>query len=242
MALFRTFASPRIGAVLNGSGEFAARAQKRYDDTDLIVSEIVENGFDSERGQRAIERMNAIHARFRIANEDFLYVLSTFVFEPIRWNARFGWRLMTEAEKLAWFGFWCCVGERMKLRDLPEDYDRFERFNIDYEAANLRFTPANRRVALATREMFAGWFPAVVRPLVRSAINGLLDEPLLKAFDLEPAPPWLRRSAQLALKGRARMLRWLPKRRRPRLRTELPRADYPQGYRIESLGPPPAGR
>jgi len=31
-------------------------------------------------------------ARFQISNEDFLYVLSTFVFESIRWNARFGWR------------------------------------------------------------------------------------------------------------------------------------------------------
>jgi hypothetical protein len=239
MALFRTFASPRIGAVLNGSGEFAARAQKRYDDTDLIVSEIVENGFDSERGRRAIERMNAIHARFRIANEDFLYVLSTFVFEPIRWNARFGWRLMTEAERLAWFGFWRHVGEGMAIAGIPADYDAFERFNLDYETANLRFTPANRRVALATREMFAGWFPVFTRPLVRVAINGLLDETLLKAFDLEPAPRWLSRSAELALKARARALRWLPKRRRPHLRTRLPRADYPQGYRIESLGPPP---
>jgi hypothetical protein len=72
--------------------------QKRYDDTDLIVSEIIENGFDSPRGGRAIARMNALHGRFRIANEDFLYVLSTFVFEPIRWNERFGWRRMTETK------------------------------------------------------------------------------------------------------------------------------------------------
>jgi hypothetical protein len=43
--------------------------------------------------------MNALHGRFRIANEDFLYVLSTFVFEPIRWNQRFGWRRMTEFEQ-----------------------------------------------------------------------------------------------------------------------------------------------
>ncbi len=242
MALFRTFASPRIGALLDRTGEFAARAQKRYDDTDLIVSEIVEGGFDGERGRRAIERMNAIHARFRIANEDFQYVLSTFVFEPIRWNARFGWRTMTEAEKLAWFWFWRNVGERMNIQRLPESYEQFERFNVAYEAEHLRFTAANRRVALATREMFASWFPLVLRPLVRRSINGLLDDPLLKAFDLPPAPGWLARTAELALKARARALRWLPKRRRPRLRTQMPRADYPRGYRIESLGPPPIGK
>lgn len=239
LALFRTFASPRIGGLLHGSGEFEARPQKRYDDTDLIVSEIVEHGFDSERGGRAIARMNALHARFRIANDDFLYVLSTFVFEPIRWNARFGWRRMTETERLGWFWFWCGVGERMRIQNLPDDFERFERFSRDYEAANFRFTEANRHVALATREMFAGWFPRLLRPLVRRSIHGLLDPPLLVAFGLRPAPPWLERTTRMAMRIRALTLRWLPKRRRPVLRTRIPRTDYPQGYRIESLGPPP---
>ena len=48
LALFRTFASPRIGGLLHATGEFEARSQKRYDDTDLIVSEIVEHGYDSD--------------------------------------------------------------------------------------------------------------------------------------------------------------------------------------------------
>src|SRR6185369_13424762 len=128
LALFRTFASPRLGGLLHATGEFEARSQKRYDDTDLIVSEIVEHGFDSERGRRAIARMNAIHARFNIRNEDFLYVLSTFTFEPIRWNARFGWRIMTETEKHGWFWFWRNVGERMYIQDLPDDFATFETF------------------------------------------------------------------------------------------------------------------
>ena len=78
-ALFRTFASPRIGGLLDRTGEFGQRAQKRYDDTDLILNEILENGYDSERGRAALRRMNQLHGRFAIANEDFLYVLSTFV-------------------------------------------------------------------------------------------------------------------------------------------------------------------
>ena len=71
LALFRTFASPRIGGLLHATGEFEARSQKRYDDTDLIVSEIIEYGYDSDRGRRAIARMNAIHGRFKIANKTF---------------------------------------------------------------------------------------------------------------------------------------------------------------------------
>ena len=239
LALFRTFASPRIGGLLHRTGEFEARTQKRYDDTDLIVSEIVSNGFDSDRGRRAIARMNALHGRFTIASEDFLYVLSTFVFEPLRWNARFGWRRLTETEKLGWFWFWREVGERMRIRDLPDDFDAFERFSLAYEAEHFRFTNANQHVALATRELFAGWFPRPLRPLVRRSIHGLLDPSLRVAFGLPEAPKWLAWTTQRALRARALALHWLPKRRRPVLRTKIARVDYPQGYEIESLGPPP---
>jgi hypothetical protein len=241
LALFRTFASPRIGGLLHRTGEFEARAQKRYDETDLIVSEIVEHGYDSERGGRAIARMNALHARFRIANEDFLYVLSTFVFEPIRWNERFGWRRMSATERLGWFWFWHGVGERMGVRELPDDPVAFERFSRRYEDQHFRYTEANRHVALATRELFAGWFPRPIRPLVRHAIHGLLDAPLRTAFGLPAAPGWLVHATGLAMRVRARALRVLPKRRRPVLRTTIPRVDHPDGYRIEALGPPPFG-
>src|SRR4051794_2277599 len=80
-ALFRTFCVPSISELLQRTGEFSRRAQKRYDDTDIIISELMEFGYDSERGKTALRRMNQLHGRFPIANDDFLYVLSTFVFE-----------------------------------------------------------------------------------------------------------------------------------------------------------------
>jgi hypothetical protein len=46
-ALFRTFCVPSISRLFDFTGEFAQRAQKRYDDTDLLVSEIMEHGYDS---------------------------------------------------------------------------------------------------------------------------------------------------------------------------------------------------
>lgn len=239
LALFRTFASPRIGGLLHRTGEFEARPQKRYDDTDLLISEIIEEGFDSPRGSRAIARMNALHGRFRIANGEFLYVLSTFVFEPIRWNERYGWRRMTDWEKLAWFWFWREVGERMQIENIPLTYGALERYNGDYEANHFRYSEANQRVALATRELFASWFPGLLRPLVRRSIHALLDPPLLTAFNLQPAPRWLVWLVGATLCARGRLLRWLPKRQRPQRRTRIPRADYRGGYRIESLGPPP---
>jgi hypothetical protein len=237
-ALFRTFCIPRISALLDRTGEFLNRAQRRYDDTDIIVSELLECGYDSERGQRALRRLNQLHGRFAIANEDFLYVLSTFIFEPIRWNERFGWRLLCEQERLGYFYFWREVGRRMNIREIPADYNVFERFNRDYEKQHYRFTEANRRVGTATRELFVSWFPSVAAPLVRSAIYALLDERLIEAFGFPRPSPLMRWLVSGALRLRATGVRFLPPRKNPRLRTKMKHPSYPEGYVIEQLGPP----
>jgi len=237
-ALFRTFAVPSISELLDRTGEFARRAQKRYDDTDIIVSELMEWGYDSDRGRRALRRMNQLHGRFAIANDDFLYVLSTFVFEPIRWNRRLGWRPMCVQERLAMFYFWREVGRRMNIKELPADYDAFERFNIEYERRHYRYTEANHRVGTATREMFVAWFPRPLAPLLRRAMHALMDDAVIEAFGFPQPSRWMRTLVTGGFKLRARVLRWLPPPRRPRLRTEMRRRLYPQGYVIEELGPP----
>jgi hypothetical protein len=239
-ALFRTFAVPAIGGLLDRTGEFGGRAQKRYDDTDLILSQIYEYGYDSERGHAALRRMNRIHGRFEIANDDFLYVLSTFVYEPVRWIARFGWRDTVEQERLAFFHFWRETGRRMNIREIPDDYEAFERFNVEYERANFAFTEASRRVAEATRAMFLDWFlPRPLHWLGEPAVHALMDERLLAAFRFPEPGRALRRLVESALRTRSRVVRLLPERKSPRLRSGMRHRTYPQGYRTGELGPPP---
>jgi hypothetical protein len=238
LALFRTFCVPGIAALLDRTGEFARRPQKRYDDTDVIVSELVEWGYDSDRGRAALERMNRLHGRFRIPNDQYLYVLSTFVFEPIRWNARFGWRPLCAHERLAMFHFWRAVGTRMGIRDVPEDFDAFEQFNRHYEQTHFRPNPASARVGAATLGLFAGWFPSPLRPLVRAVLCALMDELMRTAFGFPRPGRLLVRLVFAAMSVRAHVLRWLPERRRPWLRTAGPHRSYPHGYRLEELGPP----
>src|SRR6476660_3125792 len=175
LALFRTFAVPSIAELLDRTGEFGHAAQKRYDDTDLILSTIVEAGYDSEEGKHAIRLMNRIHGRFEIANEDFLYVLSSFVFEPIRWNARFGWRPLVETEKLATFEFWREVGRRMAIEDIPVTYEELLSLNEEYERRHFRRTEASERVGGATRDMFLAWFPGLPKRFGAQAIYALMD-------------------------------------------------------------------
>jgi len=236
-ALFRTYAVPSISGLLANTGEFENRPRKRYDDTELILAETMEHGLDSARGRRSIARMNAMHGRFRIDNADMLYVLSTFICEPIRWLDRFGRRSMTENEQRAWFLYYRGLGERMGIRDIPDDLADLMRWNVEYEAANFRYTASNRRIAEATTDLLLGFYlPRWLFPAGRPAVRALLDPPLLVSMDYRPAPGWLRWLVAATLRTRARVLRRLPTRRRPRRLTQIPRPTYPEGYRIEELG------
>jgi ER-bound oxygenase mpaB/B'/Rubber oxygenase, catalytic domain len=241
LAFFRTFAVPTIAERLDSTGEFVRRARKRYDDTDLLISTFSEQGHSSPTGHAAIRRMNQIHGRFAIANDDFLYVLSTMVLEPIRWNERFGWRPLLETERQATFHFWREVGRLMNKREIPETLAELERFNVEFERDRFGYTDAGHRVAVAMIDMFVGRLPGVPTRLGARGIYALLDEPLLDALRLARPGSAERRAVEGALRLRARAIKVLPPRRKPRLRTEIRRRTYPRGYRLEELGPPPVG-
>ena len=237
LAFYRTYAVPSIARLLASTGEFTRSAQKRYDDTLLLISAFCEFGFDSDLGRRALRRMNQIHGRFEIADDDYLYVLSTMVLEPIRWNARFGHRPLVEVERLATFHFWRAVGRRMGIREIPDRYDELEAFNVAFERERFAYSREGHDVAVATRDMFLDWFPALPRRVGRPLVHALLDEPLLDALGLPHPPPQLRAAAESALRLRSRAVSLLPPRRRARLRTLERHRSYPDGFQLERLGP-----
>jgi hypothetical protein len=118
---------------------------------------------------------------------------------------------MIEAERLAPFHFWRAVGARMGIEDIPADY--------------------------ATRELFAGWFPRPLRPVVRRAIYALPDDTTRRAFGFPAPNPVINGLVIVAMKARAIALRFFPRRRRPSLRTEMTHPTYPKGYDVRTLGP-----
>ena len=99
LALLRTFAVPSIADLLVATGEFARFAQRRYDDTAILMGELGAYGYDSERGRTALRRINRAHGHYRIPNDDMLYVLSTFVIDPVRWIDRHGWRRLLHNQR-----------------------------------------------------------------------------------------------------------------------------------------------
>jgi len=237
LALLRTFGIAKGTPLLVETGALIRTTQKRYDDTALLLAEIQENGLDHPRARAAFRRINWQHHRHRIPNDEYLYTLSCFIFEPIRWNARFGWRRMTENERLAVFYLWREIGRRMGIRDIPETYEALERFNIEFERAQFRYADDNHRLAVANRDMMLGWLlPRGLRWLGAPVIHAMLDAPMLRAVGLPEAPAWLRRVVLVGMRLRAHVLRLLPPRRRPRLFTRMRSRSYPSGYCIPKLG------
>jgi hypothetical protein len=93
-------------------------------------------------------------------------------------------------------------------------------------------------LATATRDLFLNWFlPKRLWRLGEPAIYAMMDDRLLDAVGFPRPSPRLRRSVEGMLRLRGRIVRYLPARRRPRLLTEQPARSYPNGYRIEDLGP-----
>ncbi|MFD4294102.1 oxygenase MpaB family protein [Rhodococcus sp. NPDC058532] len=244
-ALFRTYCVPSISELLKRTGEFETRPQKRYDDTSLLMAELLEHGYDSPRGKESLRVVNRMHGKYEISNDDMRYVLSTFVYEPLDWIERYGWRPLHPHERLAAFHFYREVGVRMGIRDIPDDFQEFHRFKAAYERLHFRNTPEVHAVGVYTRDLFCSWFPAAVRPAVSVGVTAMLDPMMLSAFGFRAAPSWMRPVADRALGVRAHALRYFPRRaesasaRDPRNRTY---PGYPEGYRPSELGAEPLTR
>jgi hypothetical protein len=238
IALYRTYCVPSISKLLDRTGEFHRNTQRRYDDTSILVAEMCEWGYESGRGKEALERMNWAHGHFTIANDDFLYVLSTFIYEPVRWIDAVGWRQTCANEKLAYYCFWREIGTRMGIVDIPPSYEGFEAWNRAYEREHFRFAESNQRVGTSTRELFVSWAPRIFTPFVRYGIYAMLDDAMIAAFGFPQPLPWTRTMLRGALRLRGRAVRWFPPRREAHFFTDSPNRTHREGYRISELGPP----
>lgn len=241
LALYRTYAVPSIGRLLAETAELTGRTQKRYDDTALLLGAVVEHGFDTEDGRTAIRRVNQMHQRYDISNDDMLYVLCTFVVVPKRWIDAYGWRRLSEHELRATAAYYGALGRHLGIKEIPQTYQEFESFLDSYEDAHFCWDAGARQVSDATLRLMASWYPRPLAPVIRAASLALLDEPLLRAFRYDPPKALTKALVETALRLRGRVVRLLPPRRSPhytRQNSEI--KGYPNGFRIGELGTFPA--
>lgn len=117
-ALFKPFSTPSVSKLLVSTREFLDRCPRRAEDTELILSEIIDpypriqnemrhNPHISEkeickqyqRRDASIQRLNTLHGKYNISNEDYLYTLTLFVAEPLRWLNNWEWRKLDIREE-----------------------------------------------------------------------------------------------------------------------------------------------
>lgn len=240
-ALFRTYAVPGIGRLLHETGEFTERTQKRYDDTGLILDAVTKYGFGSDTGRAAIRRMNQMHRAYSIPNHELRYVLCTFVVTPIRWLDRYGWRGLTETERVASANYYRELGRYMNIRDTPATHQEFAEVMDAYEAEHFGYDPGGRAVADATLDLMRTYAPHCYLPrgLVRQFTLSVMEDELRAAFRYEHPAPAVRKLSRAALWLRGRIVRLLPARAEP-YEWPAPRS-YPDGYDVERLGTFPPG-
>ncbi|MFW0790588.1 oxygenase MpaB family protein [Gordonia sp. CPCC 205333] len=241
-ALFRTYAVPSIGDLLDRTGQFCDFTQKRYDDTSLLLEAPLVDGFDSPTGKTAVRRINQMHKMYDISNEDMLYVLSTFVVVPKRWLDDYGWRALTESEVRASVRYYQDLGKHMAIKDVPASYDDFATLMDSYEQSHFAYNDGARRVADSTLHLMTTFYPRPARRGVELFSRALMDEPLLNAFGYRDPGATIRTLSVNALRLRARLLSVLPSRTEPMHIHDMPNIkSYPSGYDLAEMGTFPTG-
>lgn len=200
----RQVAVPGIARVIyrGGGGENLRDIARRTDDSLALFGAFFRWGHSSPRGRAAIARMEQIHKRFAIADEQKLYTLATLIFETERIGRQLGFNPFTANQREASWRFWRGVAEQMPLGGLPPTTGELWRWMLEYERKHWRYTDDGRHVVDRFFEDWTTrWFPRLARGLGRQILLALMDEDLRAVLQLEDPSrrvQWLLRASARA--------------------------------------------
>ncbi|KAL1755559.1 hypothetical protein FB107DRAFT_213323 [Schizophyllum commune] len=206
-ALFKTYGIPTISKLLVATKELSTEENvaKRYADTELLIGAWTAcpiNGrypaaeprarYDP-RAMISMARVNFLHSKYNISNDDYLYTLCLFLFEPITWAEKYGWRPLSDFEKHAWFVYWVEIGKRMNIKDIPPTYDELKAWSLQYEDEHMVPSPTNYEVAQHTTNELVMRVPAAfgIRDFAKCFTVCALDERVRVAMLQEPPPRYM---------------------------------------------------
>ncbi|KAJ2929425.1 hypothetical protein H1R20_g7655, partial [Candolleomyces eurysporus] len=251
-ALFKTYAIPSISKLLLSTKELSSseRMPKRFADTEILIATFVgcpisgshdttappdpTKPAEDPRAAIALARMNFIHSKYKISNDDYLYTLSLFILEPARWADLYSWRSLSQMEQEAFFIFYADVGRKMGITDIPETLEELKAWSEAYEEVYMVPAETNNLVAGYTVAELLYAVPKKfgMKAFAERVVIALLEERVRIAM-LYKSVPWYKEEP----KGRlsyvfaklAVMLGIYAAMPGPQFRS--------QGYRLEEVGP-----
>ncbi|MFE3193584.1 oxygenase MpaB family protein [Nocardia sp. NPDC059240] len=212
LAFLRQMSIPSIARTVHrsGTGDIMRMTRQRNDDTLVFFGEILRCGYTSARGGEVIDRLNEIHARYRISNDQNLYTLASLSLEARRIAEVLGVEIMSGRELDALYFFWRGVGERMGITEIPPSSADFMNWTRQYERDNATFTTGGRAVADAMIADFAARFPRPLRSAGSVLLLSICDDDLLAAHRLSRPTRRRRAIALRALRAYLFAVRVLP--------------------------------
>jgi len=206
-ALFKTYAIPTISKLLLDTKQLASQAlvARRYADTEILIatwmacplagrSISVEPGApaDDPRASIALARVNWLHSKYKISNEDYLYTLGLFAFEPGTWAARYGWRPLSPLERYASFVYWAEIGRKMNIKNIPTTPEEFQAWLRAYEEEHMVPAQSNHDVAKHTTDELLFMVPETLglRSFFEGITRSLLEDRVRIAMMQPEAPKY----------------------------------------------------
>lgn len=201
VAFARQVAIPSIARVVHrrGTGDMMRAVRTRNDHTLLFFGEMIRNGHTSPAGRAAIDRMEEIHSRFGITDDDKLFTLASLALEARRVTDGLGIAVYTGAEDTAQFLFWKGVGEYMGLT-VPATRTAFTAWSRDYERAHAGYTDGGRALVDQLFADWHRWFPGPLRRFADPLLLLALGADLRAVHRLPEPPAWLAARPGLVLR------------------------------------------
>ncbi|ROQ04629.1 uncharacterized protein DUF2236 [Rathayibacter sp. PhB93] len=194
-----TFAAPTMSRVLHATGQAGKHTAKRFVDTSLLTSAVINNGLEPGDGREAAKRVNAMHRQYDIRQDDFIAVGCESPLTALDLAERLGWRDVTDIERQALRNYHNAEARAFgSHKPIPETIAEMEDFYEHYLDTQLAFEPQNKELTDAVLGLVPQFVPAPMRPFINPILTAQIDPRILRACGL-PAPSRLRKKISTSL-------------------------------------------
>jgi hypothetical protein len=212
-ALIKTYAIASGTKPLVGTRQLSTpeRVGRRTEDTAVLLFEMLAGDMDSDRWMTAMAKVNWLHSKYQkhIKNDDMLHTLSLFIMEPITWIDRYGWRPLSELERVARFVFWKEIGRRMGIQDIPQSIEDLQEWVEEYEKHAMVYAESNKMCADTTMDLFLRNVPSWAHGAMKNMARSFMEDKVLQAVGWPRAPRWINFLDDIFFKVRGQVIRYL---------------------------------